>query len=101
LRQSLEEQETTVHDLRREAEEARKALEVEKEQVEGGLSSVCFSLVDLAFRDSLPTSFSCSWLSGLQTTLGNTTTQGEAVQTAYNSSQRELKELWAAALEDC
>jgi chromosome segregation ATPase len=30
LRQSLEEQETTVHDLQREAEEARKALEVEK-----------------------------------------------------------------------
>jgi hypothetical protein len=30
LRQSLEEQEATVHDLRREAEEARKALEVEK-----------------------------------------------------------------------
>jgi predicted RNase H-like nuclease (RuvC/YqgF family) len=30
LRQSLEEQEATVHDLRREAEEARKSLEVEK-----------------------------------------------------------------------
>jgi hypothetical protein len=35
LRQSLEEQETTVRDLRREAKEARKALEVEKKQVEG------------------------------------------------------------------
>jgi chromosome segregation ATPase len=42
LLQSLEEQETTVHDLRREAEEARKALEVEKKQVKGELVSVRF-----------------------------------------------------------
>jgi chromosome segregation ATPase len=57
LRQSLEEQETTVRDLWREAEEARKALEVEKKQVEGGLFSVRFSLVDLPFGDPLPTFF--------------------------------------------
>jgi hypothetical protein len=55
LRHSLKEQETTVCDLRREAEEARKALEVEKKQVEGGLSSIRFSLVDLPFGDPLPT----------------------------------------------
>jgi predicted nucleic acid-binding Zn-ribbon protein len=42
LRQSLEEQETTVRDLRREAEEARKALKVEKKQVEGELVFVRF-----------------------------------------------------------
>jgi hypothetical protein len=54
LRQSLEEQETTVRDLRREAEEARKALEVEKKQVEGGLFSVCFSLCRFAFWGSAP-----------------------------------------------
>jgi hypothetical protein len=42
LRQSLEEQEATVRDLRREAEEAGKALEVEKKQVEGELVSVRF-----------------------------------------------------------
>jgi hypothetical protein len=35
----------------------------------------------------------------LRTALGNTTTQAEAVQTAYNSSQQELEELRAAALE--
>jgi hypothetical protein len=39
--------------------------------------------------------------SGLRTTLGSTTTQVEAVQTAYNSSQQELEELRAAALEVC
>jgi predicted nucleic acid-binding Zn-ribbon protein len=42
LCQSLEEQETTVRDLRREAEEAHKALEVEKKQVEGELVFVRF-----------------------------------------------------------
>jgi hypothetical protein len=41
------------------------------------------------------------WLSGLWTSLGNTTTQAEVVQTAYNSSQQELEELRAAALETC
>jgi hypothetical protein len=54
LRQSLEEQETTVRDLRREAEEACKALEVEKKQVEGELVSCVFRFVDLSFGDSLP-----------------------------------------------
>jgi phage-related tail protein len=45
--------------------------------------------------------FLCHWFSGLRTALGNTTTQAEAVQTAYNSSQQELEELRAAALELC
>jgi hypothetical protein len=39
--------------------------------------------------------------SGLRTALGNTTTQAAAVQIAYNSSQQELEELRAAALEVC
>jgi hypothetical protein len=41
------------------------------------------------------------WLSGLRVALGYTTTQAQAVQTAYNSSQQELEELRAAALETC
>jgi hypothetical protein len=41
------------------------------------------------------------WLSGLRTALGNSATQAQAIQTAYNSSQQELEELWAAALEAC
>jgi predicted RNase H-like nuclease (RuvC/YqgF family) len=49
LRQSLQEQETTVHDLRREVEEARKALEVEKKQVEGELVSIRFFACRFAF----------------------------------------------------
>jgi DNA-binding Lrp family transcriptional regulator len=39
------------------------------------------------------------WLSGLQTALESTTAQAEAVQAAYNSSQQELEELRAVALE--
>jgi septation ring formation regulator EzrA len=40
-------------------------------------------------------------LSGLQTALGTSTTQAQAIQTAYNSSQQELEELRAAALDAC
>jgi hypothetical protein len=40
-------------------------------------------------------------LSSLWTTLGASTTQAQAIQTAYNSFQQELEELRAAALEAC
>jgi hypothetical protein len=40
-------------------------------------------------------------LSGLRTALGNSTTQAQAIQAAYNSSQQELEELRVAALEVC
>jgi outer membrane protein TolC len=42
MRQSLEEQETTVLSLQQAIEDARRALEAEKKQVKGELSSVCF-----------------------------------------------------------
>jgi hypothetical protein len=45
--------------------------------------------------------FLCCWFSGLWIALGNTTTHAEAVQMAYNSSQQELENLLAAALEVC
>jgi predicted nucleic acid-binding Zn-ribbon protein len=54
LRQSLEEQEATIRDLRREAEEARKALDSERKQVEGELCFRPFSFVDLACSGSAP-----------------------------------------------
>jgi hypothetical protein len=41
------------------------------------------------------------WLSGLRVALGNSTTKAQVVQMAYNSSQQELEELRAAALETC
>jgi outer membrane protein TolC len=42
LRQSLEEQEATVRDLRREAEDVHKALDSERKQVEGESRSAPF-----------------------------------------------------------
>jgi F0F1-type ATP synthase membrane subunit b/b' len=102
LRQSLEEQEATVLNLQRQAEEARQSLEGEKKQVEGEFAFARFSLVDLFFLGFAPNFVSlCSWLLGLWTALGNMTTQTEVVQTAYNSSQQELEALQAAAHETC
>jgi hypothetical protein len=57
LHQSLEEQEATVLNLQRQAEEARQFLEGEKKQVKGKFTFASFSLVDLSFRDSLQTLF--------------------------------------------
>jgi hypothetical protein len=75
---------------------------VEKKQVEGEFVSVRFLFVDSFFWDLLPTSyFSCSWLPGLRTALGHATTRAETLQMTYNSSQQELEELRAAALETC
>jgi predicted transcriptional regulator len=54
LRQSLEEQEATVRDLRREAEEVRKALGSERKQVEGEFRFRPILFVDLARSGSAP-----------------------------------------------
>jgi hypothetical protein len=105
--QSLEEQDATVLSLRRAAEDARQAFEAEKKQVEGKFPSAPFySPIWFALSICLSgicsqLSFSRSWLTGLRTALGNTTTQVEAGQAAYNSSQQELEKLRAAALEVC
>jgi hypothetical protein len=42
-----------------------------------------------------------SWFSSLQTALRTSTTQAQAIQTTYNSSQQEMEELQAAALVAC
>jgi hypothetical protein len=101
-RQSLEEQGASYLKLQHEAEETRRSLEVEKKQVEGKLVLIWFLFADLFFWDLLPTSsLSCSWLPGPRTALGHATTRAETLQTTYNSSQHELEELRAAALETC
>jgi myosin heavy subunit len=101
-RQSLEEQGASFLKLQQEAGETRRSLEVEKKHVEGEFVSFRFSFVDSFFWDPLPTSsLSSSWLPSLRTTLGHATTRAEMLQTAYNSSQQELEELRAAALETC
>jgi hypothetical protein len=47
LRQSLEEQEATVLDMQRQAEEARQSLEGEKKQVEGEFTFARFSALSI------------------------------------------------------
>jgi hypothetical protein len=70
LRQSLEEQEATVLNMQRQAEEAHQSLEGENKQVEGEFAFARFSLVDLFFLGFAPNFVSlCSWLSGLRNTL--------------------------------
>jgi hypothetical protein len=54
LRQSLEEQEASVLNLQRQAEQARQSLEGEKKQVEGEFAFACLSLVDLFFLGFAP-----------------------------------------------
>jgi hypothetical protein len=101
LRQSLEEQEASYLKLQREAEEARQPLVGEKEQVEGEFVFLFFALLIFPSGIRSHLDLPCSWLPGLRTALGHATTQAETVSTAYNSSEYELGELRAAALETC
>jgi hypothetical protein len=101
LRQAVEEQEATILGLRQAAETARAVLEMEKKQVEGESPLFAFRLLAQFVWDPLPTFVSCFWFSGLRTALGSSATQAQPIQTAYNFSQQELEELWAAALEAC
>jgi hypothetical protein len=75
-------------------------LETEKKQVEGKLFFPLFACWPSSFWDLLPAKF-VFFLSGLRTALGASTTQAQAIQTAYNSTQQELEELRATALEAC
>jgi hypothetical protein len=72
-----------------------------KKQVEGESPLFVVRLLARFVLDPLPIFVSRFWFSGLRTALGNSATQAQAVQTAYNSSQQELEELRAAALEAC
>jgi DNA repair exonuclease SbcCD ATPase subunit len=100
LRQASEEMDVVIIDLEREAETVRAALETEKKQVEGKLLFPLFACWPNSFGDPLLAKF-VFFLSGLQTALGASTTQAQAIQVVYNSSQQELEELRAAALEAC
>jgi myosin heavy subunit len=101
LRQTVEEQEATILALQKAAETAHTALETEKKQVEGESPLSAFRLLARFVWDPLSFFVSRFWFSGLRTAFGNSATQAQAVQMACNSSQQELEELRAAALEAC
>jgi hypothetical protein len=90
-----------VLSLQQAAEATRKALNSEKKQVQGESPLFAFCLLIRLAWDLLPIFVFRSWFLGLWNALGNSTTQTESLQTAYNSSQQELEELRAAALEAC
>jgi phage-related minor tail protein len=98
---TLEEQSTTVVNLQQAVEGGRQVLEVERKQVEDELTFRRFVLLifPLGVRSLLD--FLCSWYPGLRTTLGRATDRAETLQAAYDSSEQELVELRAAALETC
>jgi hypothetical protein len=90
-----------VLSLQQAAEAARKALDSEKKHVDGESPLFSFCLLVRFVWDPLPIFVFRSWFLGPRNALGNSTTQAESLQTAYNSSQQELEELWAATLEAC
>jgi hypothetical protein len=98
LRQASKEKGVVNLELQQAAATARASLESEKKQVEGESLFLLFACWPSSFGDLLPTEF-VFLLLGLQTSLGMSATQAQEIQTAYNSSQQELEELQAAALE--
>jgi hypothetical protein len=98
---TLEEQSATVVSLQQVVESGRQALQGERKQVEGEppLCSFVLLIFPSGIRSLLE--FPCPWYPGLRTTLGRVTDWAETLQTAYDSSERELVELRAAALETC
>jgi hypothetical protein len=98
---TLEEHSATVINLQQAVESGRQALEVERKQVEGELPFRSFVLLTFPSGVHPLLDFLCSWYPGLRTALGHATDRSETLQVAYDSSERELVELRAAALETC
>jgi hypothetical protein len=98
---TLEEQSATVVSLQQAVESGCQALEGERKLVEG--ESPLRSFVLLIFPSGIHSlfEFPCSWYPGLRTALGRVTDRAETLQAAYDSSERGLVELRAAALETC
>jgi hypothetical protein len=98
---TLEEQSAAVVSLQHAVESGRQALEGERKQVEGELPLHSFILLIFPSGVRSLLDFLRSWYPGLRTALGRVTDQAETLQAAYDSSERELVELRAAALETC
>jgi hypothetical protein len=99
---ALQEQGETVRVLEQTVEAERRALEVERKQVEGEpLFDSCVVGFSLEGSHSFSDFFLVLATPGLRTALGHAVEQDEALQTSYNSSEQELQELRDVALETC
>jgi hypothetical protein len=98
---ALQEHGETLKGLEQAVEAGRRALEVERKQVEGKLLFIsCFT--DFPLEDSPPFMIpSYLTTSSLRTALGHAAERAEVLQTSYNSSEQELLELRSVALETC
>jgi chromosome segregation ATPase len=85
---SLEEQGATIVSLQQAVETERRALEVEKKQVEGELPLHFFVLLIFPSWVRSPSDFLCSHHPSLRTALGHATNRAETLQDAYNSSEQ-------------
>jgi hypothetical protein len=100
-RRTLEKESATVVSLQQAVESGRQALQVERMQVEGGLPFRSFVLLTFPSGVRSLLDFLRSWYPCLRTALGRATDRSETLQAAYDSSERELVGLRAAALETC
>jgi hypothetical protein len=100
-RRTLEEQSATVVSLQQAVEGGCQALEVERKKVEGELTFRRSVLLIFPSGVRSLLDFLCSWYPGLRTALGRATDRAETLQAAYDSSEQELVEPRAAALETC
>jgi hypothetical protein len=99
---ALREQGETVKGLEQTVEAGRRALEVERKQVEGkSLFDSCFAGFLLEGSHPFSDFFIVLATPGLRTALGHAAERAEALQTSYNSSEQELQKLRNAALETC
>jgi hypothetical protein len=87
--------------LQQAVESGRQALEGERKQVEGELPLRSFVLLIFPSGVRSLLDFLCLWYPGLRTALRRATDWAETLQAAYDSSEQELVELRAAALETC
>jgi myosin heavy subunit len=99
---ALQEQGETVKGVELAVEAERRALEVERKQVEGK-SRFDFCFAGFLLEGSHPFSdiFLVLETPGLRTALGHTAERAEALQASYNFSEQELQEVRNAALETC
>jgi hypothetical protein len=100
-RRTLEKQSSTVVSLQQAVEGGRQDLEGERKQVEGELPFRSFVLLIFPSGVCSILDFLCSWYPGMRTALGRVTNRAETLQVANDSSERELVELRATALETC
>jgi chromosome segregation ATPase len=85
---ALQEQGETVRGLEQAVEAERRALKVERKQVEGEpLSDSCVVGFSLEGSRSFPDFFLVLAIPGLRTALGHAVERAESLQTSYNSSE--------------